>query len=266
MSSTYIPSINQAATATTTAKTATSATTESVMGKQEFLTLLVAQLQNQDPLNPDEPTEFTAQLAQFSSLEQLFNLNKSMENLVTSNSNSDRLSTLSTIGKEVIYQDGDFKYGGEPVTLGYQLDGQASEVTLALQLNGVTVRTLKGTEHSAGNHYLTWDGLTEDGQAAPQGTYSIVVQAKAGEGESVAVGPLIRSEVTGVDLNGTFGGMLITRAGEVQFNSILGVHEKNSAASETAAAAAPDAPATGEETTATAETATGSTSETTTES
>ena len=266
MSSTFIPSINQAATATATAKTSASATTESVMGKQEFLTLLVAQLQNQDPLNPDEPTEFTAQLAQFSSLEQLFNLNKSMENLVTSNANSDRLSTLNTIGKEVVYQDGDFKYSGDPVTLGYQLDGQASEVTLALQLNGVTVRTLKGTGLSAGNHYLAWDGLTEDGQAAPQGTYSIVVQAKAGEGESVAVGPLIRSEVTGVDLNGTFGGMLITRAGEVQFNSILGVFEKNTSGSETAAATTSDASTTAEPTTATAETTDGSTTETTTES
>lgn len=266
MSSTYIPSINQAATATTTAKKDTSATTESVMGKQEFLTLLVAQLQNQDPLNPDEPTEFTAQLAQFSSLEQLFNLNKSMENLVNSNSNSDRLSTLSTIGKEVVYQDGDFKYSGEPVTLGYQLDGQASEVTLALQLNGVTVRTLKGTELAAGNHFLTWDGLTEDGQAAPQGTYSIVVQAKAGEGESVAVGPLIRSEVTGVDLNGTFGGMLITRAGEVQFNTILGVYEKNTSAPETAAAAVPDTATTGEETAAAAGATDGSTPAATTES
>ncbi len=256
MSSTYIPSINQAATATSaTAKSGSSSLKESVMGKQEFLTLLVAQLQNQDPLNPDEPTEFTAQLAQFSSLEQLFNLNESMNNLVTSNANSDRLSTLSTIGKEVVYQDGTFNFTGDPVTLGYQLDGQAKEVTLALQLNGVTVKTLKGTELTAGNHFLAWDGLTEDGTAAPVGKYSIVVQAKAGEGESVAAGPLIRSEVTGVDLNGEFGGILITRSGEVQFNTILGVYEKGSvsaaqaeeadAAAENSAAAAVDAAASG---------------------
>lgn len=255
MSSSYIPSINQAATATaSTAKSSTSAVTESVMGKQEFLTLLVAQLQNQDPLNPDEPTEFTAQLAQFSSLEQLFNLNESMNNLVTSNANSDRLSTLSTIGKEVVYQDGNFNFTGEPVTLGYQLDGPAKEVTLALQLNGVTVKTLKGTELTAGNHFLSWDGLTEDGTAAPVGEYSIVVQAKAAEGESVAAGPLVRSEVTGVDLNGEYGGILITRSGEVQFNTILGVYEKGATtvaateATDTAAdssAAAIDAAASG---------------------
>lgn len=230
--SSFIESINQAATASSTAKTAnTTSKEESVMGKEEFLTLLVAQLQNQDPLSPDDPTEFTAQLAQFSSLEQLFNLNKSMDNLVTSNANSDKLSTLNTIGKEVVYQDSSFKFSGEPVTLGYKLDGQAKAVSLALQLNGATVATLNGEDLAAGNHFLTWNGLTTNGQPAAHGNYKIVIQAKAGEGESVAANPLIRSEVTGVDLDGEFGGVLITKAGQVEFNTILGVHEKAAATS-----------------------------------
>ena len=232
--SSFIDSINQAATASSTTKSSTAtskdtATTENVMGKQEFLTLLVAQLQNQDPLNPNDPTEFTAQLAQFSSLEQLFNLNKSMDNLVTSNANSDKLTTLNTIGKEVIYQDGSFDFTGEPITLGYKLDGQAKEVTLALQLDGATVATLKGTDLTKGNHFLTWDGLATNGQPAASGKYKIVITAKAAEGESVAANPLIRSEVTGVDLDGEFGGVLITKAGKVEFNTILGVYEKTAA-------------------------------------
>ncbi len=69
--SSYIDSINQATTASLGISTAKNSN-DAVMGKEDFLTLLVAQLQNQDPLNPDDPTEFTAQLAQFSSLEQLF--------------------------------------------------------------------------------------------------------------------------------------------------------------------------------------------------
>ncbi len=233
--SNFIESINQAATASSAAATKSAkAATDEVMGKEDFLSLLVAQLKNQDPLNPDDPTEFTAQLAQFSSLEQLHNINDSMNNLVTSNANSDKLSTLNTIGKEVAYQDGSFNFSGEPVTLGYKLDGQAKEVTLALQLNGATVATLKGPDLSAGNHFLTWDGLAANGQAAAHGTYKIVIQAKAGEGESVAANPLIRSEVTGVDLAGEFGGILITKAGKVEFNTILGVFEKTAALSTTA--------------------------------
>lgn len=228
--SSYIEGINQAATASTAAakKTTTDTKSDTVLGKQDFLTLLVAQLQNQDPLNPDDPTEFTAQLAQFSSLEQLQNLNDSMDNLVTSNANSDKFSTLSTIGKEVAYQSSSFTYSGEPVTIGYELDGQASDVTLALQLDGATVALINGEDLSAGTHYLTWDGLTQNGEQAAQGKYKIVLQAKAAEGESVAATSLVRSEVTGVDLEGDYGGTLITKAGSVPFSTILGVYEKGS--------------------------------------
>jgi flagellar basal-body rod modification protein FlgD len=222
--SSYIEAINQAATASSGKSTAKSKD-DAVMGKQDFLSLLVAQLQNQDPLNPDDPTEFTAQLAQFSSLEQLFTLNESMNNLVTSNANSDRLSTLSMIGKEVSYTGSSFKFTGDPVEVGYKLDGEASEVTLALQLDGVTIKTLQGKDLSEGNHYLTWDGLTKDGVKAPSGNYKIVLQAKATDGKSVSASPLIKAEVTGVDLGGDSGGTLITKLGEVPFNLIIGVYE-----------------------------------------
>jgi flagellar basal-body rod modification protein FlgD len=230
--SSYIESINQAATASSGQSTAKSKD-DAIMGKQDFLTLLVAQLQNQDPLNPDDPTEFTAQLAQFSSLEQLFTLNESMNNLVTANANSDRLTTLSTIGKDVAYTTSSFSFSGSPVEIGYQLDGKASEVTLQLQLDGVTQATLKGTRLGAGNHYLTWDGLTKNGAVAPVGKYKIVVSAKAAEGATIAANPLIKSEVSGVDLGGDSGGTLITEAGEVPFNTIIGVYDPKKAAGAT---------------------------------
>jgi flagellar basal-body rod modification protein FlgD len=221
--SSSIDSINQ----TTKASTAIS-NKDALMGKQDFLMLLVAQLQNQDPLNPSDPTEFTAQLAQFSSLEQLFSLNESMENLVTSNANADRFSTLNTIGKDAAYHSSSFNFTGEPVEIGYQLDGEASEVTLSLQQNGVTIATIKGEELSSGSHYFTWDGVLQNGKAAPTGKYEITIQAKSLSEESVGVAPLLKSEVTGVDLNGEYGGVLITKAGKVAFSSILGVYEPGS--------------------------------------
>ena len=230
--SSYIDGISQAATASQTTATSTTSSdkkAEATLNKQDFLTLLVAQLQNQDPLNPDDPTEFTAQLAQFSSLEQLFNLNDSMDNLAASNANSDKFTTLNTIGKEVSYESSSFTYNGEPVNLGYTLDGQASEVTLALQLDGSTISLLKGTDLTAGTHYLNWDGLTANGQPAPEGDYKIVIQAKAAEGTDISAKSLVRSEVTGVDLQGDYGGTLITNAGNIAFNSLLGVFEKGSA-------------------------------------
>jgi flagellar basal-body rod modification protein FlgD len=225
--SNYVDGIGLATTASSLSNGPSSAVAkdETSMGKEDFLTLLVAQLQNQDPLNPDDATEFTAQLAQFSSLEQLFTLNESMESLVASNATSDRLSTLSTIGKDVTYHGDKFKYEGNPVEIGYELDGAASDLTLTLQHNGATIATLDGTELTEGSHFITWDGLTEKGEPAPVGDYKILISAKAVDGESVGVAPLIKSEVTGVDMDGDSGGMLITQAGTVKFSDILGVYE-----------------------------------------
>ena len=230
--SSYIDALNQATTAATGKSTSSK---ETVMGKEDFLKLLVAQLQNQDPLSPDDPTEFTAQLAQFSSLEQLTSLNDSMDNLVTSNANSDRFSTLNTIGKTVAYNSGSFNFTGDPVEIGYQLDGQASAVTLSLQQNGVTLATVKGEELATGNHFISWDGKLANGNKAPVGEYDIVIEAKAATDESVGAAPLQRSEVTGVDLQGEYGGTLITKTGEIGFTSILGVYEPGSIAATAAA-------------------------------
>lgn len=195
------------------------------MGKQDFLKLLVTQLQNQDPLNPDDPTAFTAQLAQFSSLEQMYNLNDSMNTLVDSTNNSGKLSALGMMGKEVIYQSGSFSYGGEPVKIGYTLDGPATEVQLSIQdSSGKTVQTLSGTELTKGNHMLTWDGLDQNGVTVPSGTYKIILQAKGVDSQGVAISPLIRSEVTGVDLSGEGTAILNTKAGDIDFSKILGAY------------------------------------------
>ncbi|KAF0188224.1 MAG: flagellar hook capping [Desulfobulbaceae bacterium] len=224
--------------ASTSAKTSTSTSaskTADIMGKEDFLTLLVAQLQNQDPLNPDDPTEFTAQLAQFSSLEQLYNLNESMAGLTTAQANSQKLSALSLIGKEVSYNGSSFSFEGDPIAVGYQLDGVATGVTISLQdSDGKTIKTLQAedTELKTGNHFITWDGTDMDGETVAAGTYKIVLSATAAKsGASVAAAPLISSEVTGVDLS---NGMLTTKAGEVLFNNLIKVTESANSAQTTA--------------------------------
>ncbi len=219
----YIDAISQAATAQAQTDKKKNSTRD-IMAKEDFLTLLVAQLKNQDPMNPDSPTEFTAQLAQFSSLEQLFNLNDSMDKMSAAVNDSQKLSALGLIGKEVTYFDGKFAFDGGPVQLGYSLDGAASAVTLQLRHNGALITTLNGTELTKGNHFITWNGLDKDGNPAPVGDYTIAIEANAAVG-SIAAAPLVRSEVTGVDLEAARGGMLFTKAGQTYVNEIKGVYE-----------------------------------------
>ena len=236
--------VNSTATTSTSSSTSTSKTssgngsysdkTSAALGKQDFLTLLVAQMKNQDPLNPDDPTEFTAQLAQFSSLEQLFNLNDSMTTLSSSYANTEKMSSLSTIGKDVAYEASSFTYSGQPVELGYILDNAAANVSLTLQKDGATVAVLSGTDLTKGTHYLSWDGLNTQGQQAASGNYSIVIKAQAPEGSTVSATPLIKSEVTGVDLDGDASGLLITEAGKISFAKIHGIFDKNNSTTSTA--------------------------------
>lgn len=207
----------------------TNTSSEDIMGKEDFLTLLVAQLQNQDPLNPDDATEFTSQLAEFSSLEQLQNLNKSMDVLSNTQKQSDRFATMDLIGKEVVYASSGFDFNGDPVNLGYQLDGTAASVTMhIMDENGTTVTTLRPSEMREGNHFLEWDGLDKNGNIVPEGKYKLILEASsAGEGTTVAASPLVQSEVTGVDFSSETGEAIIhTLAGaEISSSAIIAVYQ-----------------------------------------
>jgi len=221
--SSYLDALQQ--TSSTTSTAAPTKKDNTTLGKEDFLSLLVAQLKNQDPLNPDDPTQFTAQLAQFSQLEQLFNLNGGMTNLVSAYENADKMTAINTIGKEVAFESDSFAFDGKPVTLGYQLDEQASSVTIALRKDGVTVATLNGEDLDEGVHYLTWNGLTSMGGQAAAGNYSIVISAKNSQGASIDADSIVRSQVTGTDLGDSSGGTLLTGSGNVSFSRILGVFE-----------------------------------------
>lgn len=221
---TYIPQINQAATTTQAKDTTTKSET---LGQEDFLTLLVAQLQNQDPLNPSDPTEFTSQLAQFSELEQLFNLNDTMENLASAQNDAEKLNALSLIGKQVLVQGTSFTKREGSIEIGYRIEGAASDVTLLIQDEaGATVGRLRPSELDPGNHFITWNGFNNNGEPLPAGKYSILVQSQSSiEGREVTVSPLVHSTVTGVDLS-TGTATLMTESGEFYINDIYGVYEQ----------------------------------------
>ena len=220
-----------AGTTNTSSNTATTSSSKtSALGQDQFLTLLVAQLQNQDPLNPADATEFTSQLAQYSQLEQLFNLNDSMEQLATAQNNSERLSALTLIGQDVVVENSEFTLGKESVEIGYKVDGTVTDVDLLIKnSDGKTVATLSASDLSEGNHFLTWDGKSSSGTALDPGTYSIQISAKNGTTASASVSPLVRSEVTGIDLSGSEA-KIVTALGEYAISAIHGAYDSTQSA------------------------------------
>jgi len=194
------------------------------LGQEQFLTLLVAQLQNQDPLNPSDPTDFTAQLAQFSQLEQLFNLNDSMDQLTGATYSSQLYGSLSLIGQEVVVENDQFILGDNPVQIGYRIDGNVNEASLVIKnSSGQVVATLNASDLSAGNHFLTWDGKDSSGNTMAAGTYSISITAKNANGTNATLTPLVRAPVTGIDLSGTQA-KIVTALGEFKLSSVYGAY------------------------------------------
>lgn len=119
-----------------TGSTATTATTTAnAMGKDAFLKMLIAQLKNQDPTNPQQGAEFAAQLAQFSSLEQLTNLNATLRSQTQDNLNLVNAQAINLIGKEITAQTGT-GVGGIPGTV---ITGQVTAVNFENQRASLTV-------------------------------------------------------------------------------------------------------------------------------
>ena len=167
--------------------------TNQSLGKQEFLQLLVAQLQNQDPINPMDSKEFASQLAQFNSVEQLINLNDGVQALAQSQqlSSSGLTNTMaaSLTGKTVrALSDKVAVEAGEPSEVNFRLNNIASEVEITVfDSSGNVMRTESLENLGQGDHKWEWDGKTGDGRTVPEGIYRTVVTAKNGEQESSAL-------------------------------------------------------------------------------
>ena len=186
-----------------TAPTIASSTSDVSMGKEDFLLLLVAQLENQDPMNPEDATEFTSQLAEFSSLEQLENANKSLEGLSAMSSEMERMSALGLIGQDVVAQTNQFHFSGDPVQLGYRLETPAEDVKLyVLSQTGSTLATISAQETDQGEHFIDWNGLSDLGMPLESGDYSLVIKAVDDEDNMIQTESLIRGRVEAVDMSG----------------------------------------------------------------
>jgi len=173
------------------------------MNKDDFLKLFVTQLQNQDPLNPQDGTQFIGQLAQLTQVEQAYNTNTNLQNMLNQGSNSATLAAISLIGKQIEAPGSQVNLqSGTPASINFNLAQAADQVTVSvLDENGTVVKTLAAGAKGAGAGNVTWDGTNDAGAQLASGAYSFSVNAQAG-GASVASTSIIRGKVDGVDMSG----------------------------------------------------------------
>jgi len=180
--------------------TASSATKSKSLDKDAFLKLLTTQLQNQDPLNPTDSTEFTAQLAQFSSLEQLTNVNATLNTLNLYQASINNAQAVGFIGKDIIANGNSIeKKSGQPVSCDYELPAAAKSVVVTIyDATGNFVRDYQKTALAAGQQSLTWDGRDRNGNTVADGAYTFEVQAVDQKGAKLNVTTFSKGTVTGV--------------------------------------------------------------------
>jgi flagellar basal-body rod modification protein FlgD len=221
-----------------TASDTSSSAPVKILGKDDFLNMLIAQLQHQDPLNPADSTEFTAQLAQFSSLEQLSNIHDSLKHMEQFQASLTHSQAVSYIGKEVTAEGNGIQLkDGQPATCRFELEASAAMTAVSVyDASGGFVNSFETGPMSAGRQTATWNGMDFDGNQMPPGVYEFEIQAVDATDESVAVTPLMRALVTGVAFKDNTA-YLMTDLQTVAIEDVIDVSEAPSSA--TAAAAYP---------------------------
>lgn len=173
------------------------------LGKNEFLELLVAQLNNQNPLEPQENGEFIGQLAQFSTVEGVEKLNSSMETILSGYQSSQALQASSLVGRKVIVPTEKAMVDtSETFKASLVLPTSSSNVYVNVYDDaGSVVNRINMGPQEAGNVSFMWDGKDASGNIVPPGTYKFEAQATYG-GETKGLYTLLPANVDSVTLGG----------------------------------------------------------------
>jgi flagellar basal-body rod modification protein FlgD len=164
------------------------------LGRDEFLKMLITQLENQDPLNPQDATQFTAQLAQFSSLDQLFSMRSAIDKLASVQGSTNELSVASLIGRRVTVESSRFDVSASGAAPQLALESDGASAILGGELrdaSGRVVASLGPRALAGGRNPLDWADF--GGVPAP-GAYQLAVTPAAGSAQPAV---LVDARVSG---------------------------------------------------------------------
>jgi flagellar basal-body rod modification protein FlgD len=208
---------------TSSTQTAT-ASQAKTMGKDDFMKLLLAQLKNQDPLKPIDGTDFAAQLAQFSSLEQMSNMNSELKTQSLNQIMLQYTQSMNMIGKVVVANSGSgVRANGSSTELNYNLAEDAQTVTISiLNKDGKQIETWDETGQKAGMNKVTWNCADVD-----KGVYTFQISAKDHQGQAIVAESMTSGLVTAISfknnqISATVDGQ------EVQISDIVEVKQLES--------------------------------------
>jgi flagellar basal-body rod modification protein FlgD len=199
-------------------------TPKNVLGKDDFLKLFVAQLQNQDPMNPSDSTEMAAQLAQFNGLEQMMNVNKNLEAMMKQQGGDRTVGMINYVDKEVTLDNGRLKFDkGKTTKAVFEINTPVAGAFLEVRDDsGSVISQQELGSLMPGEHNLKWHGKTKDNKDANPGIYHFSIIGKNLDGQDVPIAITSKVKVSGVDMKEE-GGAFFTELGKVKFKDVSSV-------------------------------------------
>jgi flagellar basal-body rod modification protein FlgD len=208
--STALSSLTGAATSSGSSNSSSSSSSSTASSSQQiagnfdtFLQLLTTQLQNQDPLDPMDTTQFTQQLVEFASVEQQIDMNTNMQTLISDQQTTQATSALGLVGSTVTLSGSSATLSnatGSPATWSLTTTSPATANVTITSSAGTTAYT--GTiALNAGTQSYSWNGQGNNGQTWPDGTYTIAINATGANGQTVNVSTQTQGTVSGVNLS-----------------------------------------------------------------
>ncbi len=188
-----------------------------------FLSLLTAQLSNQDPLNPVDSAQFTQQLVQYSQVEQQISTNDKLETLLAQSESAGTASAVSFIGRTAIFSSDVAHLADGAAKWTYDITGATGEARISVRDS--TGREVYSENVTTGNGAQTfnWNGEDANGRDLPAGPYQLVIAATDSDGAEVAADISVEESITGVDFSTAGAATVMTVAGMRTFDSIRSV-------------------------------------------
>lgn len=197
------------------------------LDKNSFLNLFVAQLKNQDPLNPDDGAQMASKLAQFHSLEEMININTNLDTMIKDSRDAALAAKIDFVGKEVEIEDSRLHLKkDQKVDLNFQLDRDADQVLLEINDSNNNVVFSKALgPHKAGRSQVEWPGTTSAGKPAKPGVYTMSLEATDRDGLPVDFKAIGQTTITGVSLKGDSG--IFSTLGKIETEAIRSIGLKD---------------------------------------